>query len=315
MNARSTDLLSERVEETDGSNFGHDVGMASGLLAPGGLAAEAPQRRILVFRDHALRLAVLHHLALVDPDDAGAQPRDRCHVVRDEQHREAALRFLGDPLEAPFLEGDVADGEDLVRQQDVGLHVDGHRKCQPQIHAARVLAQRVVGEVVQFGELEDLGNAIERFAARDPVHGGVHQDVVLGREIGVEPGAELEQRDDPPETGDASLGRAGDAGDHLEQRGLPCPVRADDPQDRPRRDRERHVPQRPQITSLAHAPRQGDPRQRHSRKPEIQRLARCGGRLLRRDEVALAEVFDDQAIHVCAVIGGRQGPAPQIPGP
>ena len=103
--------------------------------------------------------------------------------------------FLGDPLEAALLKRDVADREDFVGQEDVGLHVDRDRERQPQVHAARILPQRVVEKLVQLGELDDVRHAVEHLAPRDAVHRGVHQDVVVRREVRIESGAELQQRD------------------------------------------------------------------------------------------------------------------------
>ena len=55
---------------------------------------------------------------------------------------------------ALLLEGGVADGEHLVDQQDVGVHLDHHREREPHEHAGRVVLQAQVGELLELGELE-----------------------------------------------------------------------------------------------------------------------------------------------------------------
>ncbi len=83
------------------------------------------------------------------------------------KHGEPAFRFLRHPLEAALLERDVADREDLVGQQDVRLHVDGDGEGQAQVHAARVVPERVVHELLELGELDDVVQPVEHFAPRD----------------------------------------------------------------------------------------------------------------------------------------------------
>ena len=50
----------------------------------------------------------------------------------------------------------VADGQHLVDQQHVGLHVDGHREPEPDVHARRVELDLVVDEVLELGEGDDV---------------------------------------------------------------------------------------------------------------------------------------------------------------
>ena len=63
---------------------------------------------------------------------------DGAHLVgrvRDEDDRPAlALEDL-DPLEALALEALVADGQDLVDHEHVGIDVDSHREAEADVHA------------------------------------------------------------------------------------------------------------------------------------------------------------------------------------
>ena len=73
------------------------------------------------------------------------------------QHdRHALAAQLVDVLEAPALEALVADGHDLVEQQDLGLHVHGDREAQAHLHAARVDLHRRVDELADVGEGDDV---------------------------------------------------------------------------------------------------------------------------------------------------------------
>ena len=60
-----------------------------------------------------------------------------------------------DGADAPLLEVGVADREDLVEQQDVGIEVGGNREPQPHVHARRVVLERHVDEVLEARVLDD----------------------------------------------------------------------------------------------------------------------------------------------------------------
>ena len=65
-----------------------------------------------------------------------------------------------DPAEALPLERLVADGEDLVEQQDVGIEERGDREAEPHRHPRRVRAHRPVDRVLELGEGDDLVEAL-----------------------------------------------------------------------------------------------------------------------------------------------------------
>ena len=54
-----------------------------------------------------------------------------------------------------MLEMQVADRQHLVHDQNFGLEVRGHRKRQPHEHAARVVLDRRVDELLELGERDD----------------------------------------------------------------------------------------------------------------------------------------------------------------
>ena len=84
--------------------------------------------------------------------------------MRDEDDRAAALLELEDLAEALALEGLVADGEDLVEEQDVGVEVRGDREAEPHVHPRRVGAHRPVDRVLELGERDDLVEALADLA-------------------------------------------------------------------------------------------------------------------------------------------------------
>ena len=78
------------------------------------------------------------------------------HVVGDEDDRGAALLERVEVVEALALEGRVADGQDLVDEQDVGPGAGGHREGDAHLHARRVVLELLVHVVLELGEGDDV---------------------------------------------------------------------------------------------------------------------------------------------------------------
>src|SRR5262249_18723994 len=162
-------------------------------------------------------------------DRTVAKPLHRLRVVRDEDDRPTAAFELGDLGEALTLVVLVADGEDLVEEQDVGLDVRGNRESESHEHSRRVRAYRQIDEALELGERDDLGHRLANPRAGEPVDGAVQVDVLTSAEIGMEARAQLEQRADASAGLDASRRRAEDAGQEPQQRRLPRAVSPDEP--------------------------------------------------------------------------------------
>ena len=182
-----------------------------------------------------------------------AQPLHLGRVVRDEDDRAAALLELEDLAEALALERLVADGEDLVEQEDVGVEMRGDREAEPHVHPRGVGAHGPVDRLLELGEGDDLVEALADLSPLEPVDGAVEEDVLAAAEVGMEAGAELEQRADPAADVDPSRRRLDDPGDQPQQRRLAGAVAADEPDRLPRLDGERHVFERLHVLRVGAA--------------------------------------------------------------
>ena len=96
-------------------------------------------------------------------------------------------------FEAASLEGVVADGQYLVDEQDLGFDVDGHGEAEAYVHARGVVAYGFVDELVQFGEADDVVEALADVAGGESQDGAVEVDVLAAGEFGVEAGAQFQQ--------------------------------------------------------------------------------------------------------------------------
>ena len=170
--------------------------------------------------------------ALMEDDGFGAEIGDGGHLVADEEDRAAAI--FGDIVhfaEALFLELGIADGEDFIDNEDIGIEVSGHGEGEADIHAAGVAFDRGIEEFFDFGELDDFGEFGFNFGARHAEDGAIEEDVFATREFGVEAGTDLEETGDAAFDFDVARGGFGDAAEDFEESAFAGAVAADDADD------------------------------------------------------------------------------------
>ncbi len=192
-------------------------------------------------------LSVEGDLAAVEQHRAVAHSLDGGRGVRDEDGRPAFPLERHDPVHALALERLVADREDLVEQQDVGVEVHGEREPEAHVHPRRVRAHGQVDEALELGELDDVVERVADLRALHPVDRAAQEDVLPPREVGVEPGAELEQGSDRAADRDPPARGLEDAREQPEERRLARAVPADDAERLPGLDLERDVAERPDL--------------------------------------------------------------------
>ena len=113
--------------------------------------------------DGLARLAVEHEVAVIEDDRPVAHGAHRVGVVGDEHDRAALALELLDPAQALDLEHLVADGEDLVDEEHVGIEVDGDGEPEAHVHPRRVVLHRLVDELGELGEVDDgVEDAVDR---------------------------------------------------------------------------------------------------------------------------------------------------------
>ena len=130
--------------------------------------------------------------------------------------------------QALALEAEVADGQHLVDQEDLGLEMGSHGEGQAHVHAGGVPLDRGVEELGDLGELDDVVELPPDLGPRHAQDGAVQVDVLAAAELLVEAHADLEQAADATVDLRPARGRLGDAREDLEQGALAGAVAADD---------------------------------------------------------------------------------------
>src|SRR6185369_7530605 len=182
--------------------------------------------------------------ATCEPERAIAEIAHLLELMRDEDQRHAAVLHLLDLGDALLGELLVADGEHLVDEQDVGIDVHGDGESEADVHAGRVSLHRLIEEVADAGEFDDAIEARVDLAPRETEHDAVDVDVLPSGDLGMESGAELDERGDPSLHRHRSGGRLEDAGDDLQHRRFARAVPSDDAERLTPIDDERDVLQR-----------------------------------------------------------------------
>jgi len=196
--------------------------------------------------------------------------------MRDNDDGFALLLEISDPGVAFFLEGLIAHGQNFVDEDDIGLAVDGRGEGQPEVHAGGEILELHVLELFQLGKLEDViidGIGLPAAHAQD---GGVDEDVLRRRQLGLEAHAQLQERSNLAIQGYRAAVGVHDTGQHLEQCGLARAVAADDAEGLAPADFKADILHRPELLVIlfvvekAHAPLQ------HRRPPLVRYAEQLG---------------------------------------
>ena len=140
---------------------------------------------------------------MTDNNDRLAGPAQRVEVVEA-----LALKLL------------VTHRQHLVDKQHVRLHVHSDGEAEAHIHAAAVVLDRVVDELRQSAEVDDLvGDGVD-LLARQAKDRSVQGDVLPARHVRMESRTKLDKGRDATVGGDGAVAGAIDAGKHLQQRRL-----------------------------------------------------------------------------------------------
>ena len=89
-------------------------------------------------------------------DRARTKRLNGSHVMADKQHGSSCAGDFGHFAKAFFLKLGVADRQDFVDNENLGLEMGGDGEGEAHIHAARIALDRRIEESLDFGEGDDL---------------------------------------------------------------------------------------------------------------------------------------------------------------
>ena len=131
--------------------------------------------------------------------------QDCCSILTDFLH--AAVTFR--------LEEYVTDGKRLIDDQDLRLHIDGQRKRQSHKHTAGVSLDRLMHEISDIREIQDVLKLLVHLLFRKAHHGTIHVDILNSGIVHVEARTQFQQRRYLSVHIHFACGRCQDTGDDL----------------------------------------------------------------------------------------------------
>src|SRR5262245_10889430 len=106
-----------------------------------------------------------------------------------------------------------------------------HCEGQAQIHAAGVVLDRSIDELLDLRKGDDLIEVLVDLFALHTKDRAVEKDILTSGQLRMEAGANLQQRANPPKDVGVAGCRLGDSRENLKQRALARAVPANDPDD------------------------------------------------------------------------------------
>ena len=190
---------------------------------------------------------------MIDDGDAVAKAIGLVHVMRGDQHGELAL-FLD--AREHFPDGDtrhgIESGGRLVEEENFGMMHESARDFETAAHTAGECLGLRAAPLGQVDEFEELVHRLLALLLRNAVELGVDAEILVEREIGIA-GHRLRNHAQAAanvvglrlhvETRDVSCasGDRDERGHHADQRGLPCTVGTEQPEDFALANAERDV--------------------------------------------------------------------------
>src|SRR6266511_2552441 len=173
---------------------------------------------------HVVRIPLVHDPTLVQDDGSIADPNHLVGGVCDEHDGASLLLELFHLVQTLTLERDVTDGEDLIHEENGGIHVHGHGESQTDVHPRRIELHLVVYEVLELGEGHDVVEHAVGLLAGQPQERSIQVHVLPTGQLNMEP---LLHVDRYVLQSQQFLGMDADADDPLLDRGGTFPVSAE----------------------------------------------------------------------------------------
>src|SRR5205085_9247615 len=112
-------------------------------------------------------------LPMLHPDRVVREAADQAEIVRNENDRDPLLLELLNPANTPLLEEEVANGQRFVDDENIRIHMDGHREGEPDKHSAGICPDGAVHELTNLCKLFDRGNELTGLRVGEPEDGRV----------------------------------------------------------------------------------------------------------------------------------------------
>ena len=167
--------------------------------------------RVLVLSDYVVRRAGGDDLAVAQQQHAVAQSLDGAQVVRDENYCSPGTLQVADALKALGLERSVADRQNFVEQEYIGVEVRGDGEAEAHVHPRREAFDGRVEKLTDARELDDAVELLGYPASAHAEYRAVQINVLAPGQLRVEAGADFDEGGEATVNRDLAGGRSRDA--------------------------------------------------------------------------------------------------------
>lgn len=170
-------------------------------------------------------------------------------------HKKHCSSFaLGDVLHLAdgfLLELGIADGEDFVHDEDLGIEVGRHGEAQTDHHTRTITFHRGVDIAFATGEVDNLIQFGLDLAFGHAQDGAIHEDILPARHLRVKARTDFQEGTNTAMGTDSAGSRTGDAGEEFQEGRFASTVLADDADDIALLDIEGDIAERPDVLGVA----------------------------------------------------------------
>jgi len=173
-----------------------EAGFAAGAAVASGTVAVAAGHGGFVRGDDFVGGAVEANGAVVDPEDTVAEAANLIELMGNEDDGAAGAGDVAHFAEAFLLEVEVADGENLIDEENFRLEMGGDGERQADVHAGGVVLDGRVDESFQFGEGDDFIELALDFRFPHSQNGSGEKSILPPRQLRMESSTHFQQGTD-----------------------------------------------------------------------------------------------------------------------
>src|SRR6266481_1511184 len=193
-----------------------------------------------------MSIAVHTNLARVNPNPAVGETANLIELMRDEDDCASCAGDITHLAEAFFLEMYVADGQDVIQEENLLLAMSIDSEGQADVQAGGVVLYGGVNEFFEFGEGHDFIELTLDLRFAHAEDGAGEKSVLPPGQLRMKTCPHFQQRPDPPVNLRPACGGPRNSRQNLQQRRLASPIPPDQPEHFAFAHLQRHVFQRPE---------------------------------------------------------------------
>src|SRR6266705_3958579 len=140
---------------------------------------------------YVMRFTICHNSSELEQNCTITQPGNSRHNVTYEQHCPSFPGNIAHLAQTFFLKRGVAHSQHFINQQNLRIEMSCDRKSQAHVHAARIMFDRSVDELFDFGESDNLVEFLFDLGVLHAENRPVKENILATGQLGLEARADF----------------------------------------------------------------------------------------------------------------------------